>query len=170
MNQHNKQSGRHHFASAHTGGVLLLLSLLWLGNSGFYTPLLLSFGAVSVVFVVWLVHRMDIVDQESHPFHLSRGLPGYYLWLMKKIVEANIEVVSCVWRGNHSISPCQEQLPCELHSDISRVIYANSITLTPGTVAMDLGENGILIHSLTASARDELLEGEMQRRIAKLEP
>lgn len=168
MNQQDYQSGRKHLVNPRTIS-FLVLCLLWLGNSGLYTPLLLMLGGLSVLFVSWLAQRMAIVDAESHPFHLSRKLPGYYLWLLVKIVQGNLAVVKCVWRGNSSISPCQARLPCELHSDISRVIYANSITLTPGTVAMDMGEDGILIHALTASGRDELLAGEMQRRIAQLE-
>lgn len=167
-----KQSKQHQTFSRfclHTISIFFVLCLLWLGNSGMYTPLLLSFGLVSVTFVVWLVHRMDIIDAEAQPFHLSRRIPAYYFWIVVKIIQANVSVVWCIWRGNSSISPCLATLPNGLQSELSQVIYANSITLTPGTVAMDLGKDGILIHALTTAGRDELLAGEMYRRVAELE-
>ena len=169
MKQLKQQHWLRSYFCLHTITIFFLLCLLWLGNSGFYTPLLLSFGLVSVIMVVWLACRMDIIDAESQPFHLSGRLPSYYFWLTVKIIQANVSVVLCIWRGNKSISPCLAKIPCDLHSDIARVIYANSITLTPGTVAMDLGDEGILIHALTTEGRDELLAGEMYRRVAELE-
>ncbi len=170
MKQSNQKSSFFSYFCLHTVSSFLILGLFWLGNSGLYTPLLLVFGLLSVIFVVWLSHRMNIIDAESQPFHLVlRGLPAYYVWLLKKIVQANISVVSCIWRGNQSISPCLAHVPNDLHSEVGQVIFANSITLTPGTVAIDLGEEGIFVHALTSEGRDELLEGEMGRRVARLE-
>ncbi|MEX1031783.1 MAG: Na+/H+ antiporter subunit E [Cellvibrionaceae bacterium] len=153
----------------HTISVFVVLGLIWLFNSGLYTSLLLSLGFGSVLLVVWIGHRMDVVDHESQPFHLTPRLPSYYWWLLKKLIASNINVVIRIWRGNQSISPCIATLPLSQRTDMGRVIYGNSITLTPGTVCMDIDKNSVTVHSLTASGLDELRRGEMDRRVSHME-
>tara|TARA_R110000868_G_scaffold189569_5_gene432605 strand:- start:772 stop:1245 length:474 start_codon:yes stop_codon:yes gene_type:complete len=153
----------------HSISLFFILAMLWLLNSGLYSPLLLSLGLVSVLFVVWLSLRMGIIDDESQPLHLSRKLPAYYVWLAKKIIQSNIDVVLLVWRGNKAISPCVTSVPLDQTSEIGKVIYANSITLTPGTVAMNMDNNSVQIHSLTIQSMQELQQGEMARQVNQLE-
>ena len=154
----------------YTVSIFCVLALFWLGNSGLYSPLLLGFGLVSTLFVIAVAHRTNVIDHESQPLHLiGRKLPSFYFWLAGKIVRSNLDVVYHVWRGNKSISPVEATLPVTLESPIAKVIYANSITLTPGTVAIDLGDKDVLVHALTRDAIDTLLGGEMQRRVADLE-
>jgi multicomponent Na+:H+ antiporter subunit E len=153
----------------HTMSLFCILAVLWLFNSGIYTPLLLILGVVSICFVIWLSLRMDIIDDESQPLQLSRKLPTYYYWLIKKIIQSNIDVVVLVWRGNGAISPCVANLPIGQQSEITKVIYANSITLTPGTVAMNIEDNSVLIHSLTTHSMEELRQGDMARQVNRLE-
>lgn len=153
----------------HVISLFLVLAALWLGNSGLYNGLLLTLGLLSVWFSIWLSLRMGIIDDESQPLHLSGKLPGYYLWLAKKVIQSNIEVLVLIWRGPAAISPCVATLPCDQQTEISKVIYANSITLTPGTVAMDLGEDTVLVHSLTTAGIEELQQGEMAARVNRLE-
>ncbi|WP_237064954.1 Na+/H+ antiporter subunit E [Microbulbifer guangxiensis] len=162
--------GRADRADAHYSLYLVVvLSVIWLGNSGHYSPLLLTFGVVSVALVVWIGRRMQVVDGESQPFHLSLRLLAYYGWLLRKIVESNIKVAACAWKGPRAISPVSGRVPCRLESDLSRVIYANSITLTPGTVTVSLDDGEVLVHALTESGLAELREGEMEGRVARLE-
>lgn len=154
----------------YTVSVFCLLALFWLGNSGHYSPILLGLGALSVIFVVWVSHRTNVIDHESQPLHfLGRKLPGYYCWLVVKVIQSNLDVVSRVWRGNSAISPVEAILPMNLETPMGKVIYANSITLTPGTVAMDLGDDTVLVHALTESGVEELRGGEMLRRVSSLE-
>jgi len=148
----------------------VVLVIFWLGNSGHYSYLLLALGLGSILFVIFVAHRMNVIDHESQPFYiLGRKLPGYYLWLIRKLVESNIDVVKRVWLGNSSISPSQATLPMTLKTPMAKVVYANSITLTPGTVAIDLGEQTIFVHALTLEAIEELERGEMHNRVAQLE-
>jgi multicomponent Na+:H+ antiporter subunit E len=146
-----------------------ILIALWLGNSGLYTPLSLTLGLLSVIAVVWLCRRMDIIDHESQPAHLLRRLPAYYAWLGVQLVRSNLDVVVCICRGNSAISPCVATLPVTQRTGIGKVIYANSITLTPGTVALDLGQGHVMVHALTAEGMDALKSGEMARRVNRLE-
>ncbi|MGL6159126.1 Na+/H+ antiporter subunit E [Microbulbifer sp.] len=153
----------------HTASVFLILAFIWLFNSGHYTALLLSLGLLSVAFVAWIAHRMDIVDRESQPIHLTLKLPGYYWWLFRKILAANLDVAVRAWRGPSAISPCIGSIPVNQTTDMGRVIYANSITLTPGTVAMRLDGDTIIVHALTREGLSELHSGEMERRVRELE-
>jgi len=153
----------------HVLALSILLSVFWLLNSGHYTPLILSFMVLSVVIVVTLCNRMDVVDGESQPLNLTFTIPGYWIWLIREVVKANIAVARCVWKGPESISPRLIKVTAHQKSDIGIVIYANSITLTPGTVSIDLEGNEITVHALTREAADDLMTGEMDRRVCRVE-
>ena len=153
----------------HSISLSLTLGAFWLLNSDYNTPLILSLGVVSVAFVIYLARRMDVVDHESQPVQLTTSLPGYYVWLVKEIILANISVVKHVWLGNQTISPTLATLKASQVTDMGRVIYATSITLTPGTVAVDLAGDQIVVHALLRENIEALAAGEMDRRVKVLE-
>lgn len=149
----------------HTISLSLTLAVFWLLNSGLNTPLILSLAVISIVVVLYIVHRMDVVDHESQPVHITLKLPAYWMWLFKEIVIANISVVKHIWLGNKSISPTLGTIKASQKTDMGKVIYANSITLTPGTVAVDLVGDRILVHALLRENVEALQSGEMDRRV-----
>lgn len=153
----------------HTLSIAILLTVIWLSNSGHYSALLLCFGVLSIIFVVWLAHKMDVVDNESQPVDITLKLPAYYWWLFIKIVRGNIDVLMRVWSPKLDISPGVATFPVRLKTEMGRVIYANSITLTPGTIAIDIQENWITVHSLTKEGLEEITHGEMLSKVANLE-
>lgn len=153
----------------HVLALSVMLSAFWLINSGHYTPLILFFMVVSVLFVSTLCHQMDVVDGESQPLNLTFTIPVYWLWLIKEVTVANIAVARCVWKGAGSISPSVIKVKANQKTDLGIVIYANSITLTPGTVSIDLEDNEITVHALTRETAADLLTGEMDRRVCKVE-
>ncbi len=153
----------------HTISLSLALVAFWLLNSGYYTPLILSLGAISIVVVVYIVHRMDVVDHESQPLDLSGKILGYYVWLAKEVILANISVVKKIWLGKGAISPTLTTITASQKTDMGKVIYANSITLTPGTVTIDLVADQITVHALMREDIQSLQAGEMDRRVSRLE-
>ncbi|SDZ80470.1 Na+/H+ antiporter subunit E [Microbulbifer marinus] len=158
----------------YTLSLIAVLAFIWLANSGLYTPLLLTFGLLSIALVILLARRMQLVDRESQPLHLAAALPGYYWWLLCKIVQSNLQVVACVWRSVFSpsesvISPTHARLRTSLRTDLGKVLYANSITLTPGTVAVAIEGDEVLVHALDADGIEELRRGDMERRVRVLE-
>lgn len=153
----------------HVLALSTLLSAFWLINSGHYVPLILFFMVVSVIFVAILCHQMDVVDGESQPLDLTFTIPAYWLWLIKEVIMANIAVARCVWQGPQSISPSVVKIKANQKTDLGIVIYANSITLTPGTVSIDLEDDTITVHALTRESLADLLTGEMDRRVCKVE-
>lgn len=147
----------------------VVLAVVWLLLSGHYTPLILSFGVASVVAVVAISLRMDVVDHEGLPIHLTRHFPWYWIWLGGEIVKANIDVARRIWSPSLPISPTLFLLRASQPGELGQVIYANSITLTPGTVSVSLNDGKILVHAIARSVGDELAAGEMDRRVARLE-
>nr|WP_241263084.1 Na+/H+ antiporter subunit E [Parahaliea mediterranea] len=145
------------------------LAIFWLANSGHYSGLLLGLGALSVLVVSWISHRMDVVDHESIPLHLLFKLPRYLLWLVGQIFLSNLDLVRRVWRPGTPIDPVVARVPLPQDSDVCRVVYANSINLTPGTLTIDMEQDSLLIHTLSREGMDALQEGEMARRVTALE-
>lgn len=151
-----------------TLSLTLLLTIFWLLNSGHYTPLILGLGVASIALVIVIANRMNVVDEESVPFHLSREIPAYYLWLLKELVISNMQVVQRIWRTGTPLNPAVETLDIAQDNDMGRVILANSITLTPGTITTSITEKSITVHALDRSSIDELRNGEMGARIRRL--
>lgn len=149
--------------------LIVVLSLIWIGNSGFFNGLLLSFGAVSVAFVVLMAYRLDIVDEESQPIQVSRRIIGYWLWLLKTLILSNITVVKRIWKGGKSIDPVVARLPMSQKTEMGQTIYANSITLTPGTTTLDIEGDTLIVYALSYDGIRYLQGGEMDRRVERLE-
>ena len=148
----------------------VVMSALWLLLSGHWeNPLLLGLGAASVVLTLVLSLRMDVADREGHPVHLAiRGLL-YWPWLIKEIVLANIDVAKAILGLTDDIRPSVFKIKASQTSDLGKSIYANSITLTPGTVTIALEGDEMTIHALTPGAAEGLATGEMDRRVAEVE-
>lgn len=155
--------------AAHGASLLATLFALWLMLSGHFDNLLLYLGFASSALVVWLSARMSLVDEEGHPIHLSWRMPGYLLWLAGEIVKANLDVAWRIASPRLRIDPAVSTVPADQASDLGKLIYANSITLTPGTVSAHLESGAIHVHALTAAALEALQEGEMARRVNTLE-
>jgi len=149
----------------HAVSLTLTLFILWLLLSGHYNVLLISLGLISSLLTVVLALRMDVIDHESHPLHLRRQLPRFLVFLSREIVLANLDVVRRILTPGKSFSPQLRQLPLPQKTAVGQVIYANSITLTPGTVTVQLGTDSILIHALSREAADDLQTGRMAQAI-----
>jgi multicomponent Na+:H+ antiporter subunit E len=142
---------------------------VWLLLSGHYTPLLLGLGGVSTLLVVAISLRMDVVDHEGHPLHLGLRILWYWPWLIVQVLRANVDVARRVLSPSLPISPRMFKVRATQRTDLGRVIYANSITLTPGTVSVELEGSVILVHALTAEAAEDLREGTMNRLVVGVE-
>ena len=155
------------------GSMLFVVWLLWSGfwpgksESGF---LLTGLGAVSCLAVLWIARRMEILDSEGVPTEVTpRAQLVYAPWLLWEIVKANVDVARRILHPALPIRPHVVRLRAGQKTDLGRVIYANSITLTPGTVT--IGEHGseLTVHALTGEAAAGLATGDMDRRVSALE-
>jgi multicomponent Na+:H+ antiporter subunit E len=150
--------------------------ILFVGLVGFWAALslepaphlaaagLVTCGAVAA----WIVKReLDLTGWGAVAY--LRSALTYTPWLLYQIVLANLRVIRIVWSPKLPIDPCMVEVPCSLKNHISRATYANSITLTPGTVTIDVGPDKLLVHALTAKDAEDLASGDMERRIRPLE-
>ncbi|MGB0513737.1 MAG: Na+/H+ antiporter subunit E [Wenzhouxiangellaceae bacterium] len=149
--------------------LVVVLVLLWLGISGVYKPLLFILGVGSIVFVVWMSRRMDVVGVEHNPILYSWRLPVYWLWLLREIVKSNIEVARAALNPDRHVDPQVFTVPMELKSAVGKVTYANSITMTPGTVTLLLENDQVEVHALLRSSAKGIQSRSMERMIDWLE-
>jgi multicomponent Na+:H+ antiporter subunit E len=148
----------------------LALFAFWLLLSGHYTPFLLAAGVASSLFIVWFSDRMmSVVDREGHPIHLTLGALTYWPWLLWEIAKSAWDVTKRILDPKLPISPVLVRLKAGQHSTVGRVIYANSITLTPGTITMELEGDDLLVHALTREGAESLKGGDMDRRCCRFE-
>ena len=129
-----------------------------------------SLDVLRVAFIVLaLARQMGLVDREGVPLHLIPRLPLYALWLLWEVVKANFDVAKRVLHPRLPIHPMLIKVKSSQRSDLGHVIYANSITLTPGTVSVDVEQDTITVHALSKEAAAGVLTGAMDARVTKLE-
>jgi multicomponent Na+:H+ antiporter subunit E len=148
--------------------ILTTLSVFWLLLSGHFTPLLISLGFGSVLLVIWFLRRMDRVDHEPITLRPGLGLMSYLSWLLWSVVKANIDLARRIWDPQLPLDPVWARLDTRVATPIEKTLYANSITLTPGTLTTDVRDDHFVIHALSQEGVDELREGEMEHRIRRL--
>ena len=145
-----------------------ILSLWWL-LSGYSHPLILAFGLVSAVLTIWLARRMLLTDYEGVPLHLlGRGML-YWPWLLREVWRANIAVARIILSPSLPISPTLFRVPAGQKTALGRVLYGNSITLTPGTVTLQVEKDFLEVHALTRDAAADLQTDEMGGRVRRFE-
>ncbi|MCM2373131.1 Na+/H+ antiporter subunit E [Rhodopirellula sp. ICT_H3.1] len=142
--------------------------LLWSGH--FDNPFLIGLGIASCVICLWLSSRMNIVDEEGAPAHLGvRPFLMYAPWLAKEIVLSNINVARIILSREMPLRRNLISVPARQKSELGRVIFANSITLTPGTVSVRLEGNQVLVHGLSLSESSDEMTDEMGERVCRIE-
>ena len=153
----------------HAVGLWIALYAVWLLLSGYFTPFLMTLGAVSTTVVVAIAIRMDVVDREAVPLHLGWRIAAYWPWLIWEIVKANVDVTRRILRPSLPISPTLIKVRANQKTELCQVIFANSITLTPGTVSIDVDQGVITVHALSEAAALAIEDGAMNRRVAAVE-
>lgn len=153
-------------------GLFVALCVAWILWSGYFKPLLLGLGLASALVCTYLALRMRKADGEGSQFKILQHvhqLATYWPWLLLEIAKSNIEVAKIILSGKLDIDPVMIRLKAGQATEMGQVIYGNSITLTPGTITVDIEDGELLVHALTQSGADGLHEGEMDRRITALE-
>ncbi len=154
----------------HVRSLFIPLLAFWLLLSGqFDSPILVGSGVVCCALAAWISHRMLILDGEAQPTRGAHRFLMYLPWLFKQIVMANLEVARIVWSPRIPISPRLLSVPSKTRTALGTAVYANSITLTPGTVTIKARQGELLVHALTEEAERRLLSGEMHRRVLQME-
>ncbi len=145
------------------------LFAFWIALSGHYTPMLVAAGAASTVVCVLAAIRMRAADAEGHPIELFRGALTYFPWLAVEIAKSAWTVTKVILHPRLPISPTMTVVRASQKSRAGVATYANSITLTPGTVTVGVAGNDLTVHALVKTGADELEDGGMNRRVSAFE-
>ena len=145
------------------------LFAFWLALSGHYSPMLVAAGAASAVLCLLAAIRMRVVDAEGHPFHLFRGAVTYFPWLIREIVKSGWGVTKLILHPRLPISPTMTVVRASQRTRAAVATYANSITLTPGTITVAVKGNDLTVHALTREGALDLEAGAMDRRVSQFE-
>ncbi|HET6604232.1 MAG TPA: Na+/H+ antiporter subunit E [Xanthomonadaceae bacterium] len=141
------------------------LAAVWLVLSGQTTALLLGLGLASVLATVALSRRLGVIDRESHPVQILRNLIVFWVFLAREIIVANLQVARLVLSPRRALQPTMVRVRTRHGSDLSRALLGNAITLTPGTVTVEIDGDELLVHALTAASARALTSGRMDAHV-----
>ncbi len=152
-----------------------VLFAFWLLLSGRFEFKFLFYGVLTAIVSAWICVPLLLlpnVDGTKKYFIFDVNLGKYamyWLWLLNEVVKANIDVVKATVKSEMVINPRIIRFRIKMDNPMALTTLANSITLTPGTVTLNVTEDGLYeIHALTDGAAEGLLEGGMQKRVADL--
>jgi multicomponent Na+:H+ antiporter subunit E len=145
------------------------LFLFWLALSGHYTPALLAAGAVATALSVVAAVRMGVADAEGHPVHLLGGFVTYFPWLAWEIAKSAWAVTRIILDPRLPVSPTMTRVKASQRTSLGVVTYANSITLTPGTITTGVKGDVLTVHALVREGAIDLESGAMDARVTRFE-
>lgn len=150
--------------------VFFTLYLHWIFWSGKFDAFHLSLGVISCALVTFMSHDLFLKRKKLSPKLLVESIRfiKYIPWLLYQIVLSNIHVAYLVLSPRMPIDPKLIRYKTKLKSDISLVTFANSITLTPGTITADISDGEYVVHALSRKVADDLMTGEMEDKVAHI--
>ena len=147
--------------------LFIVLFGFWLLMSGYYTPLILSLGVISCLLCVYLTIKGKFLDNETLPIYFFPRLIQYTLWLIKEILKSNIQTAKVIIMKSED--PELFSVKATQKTNEGKVTYANSITLTPGTVTTQIKNDIFEVHALTKDFGDDVRNSEMDKMVTWLE-
>ena len=147
----------------------IFLFLFWLSLSGHYTPFLIGAGIACTLLCAMAAIRMRTLDKEGHPIELFGRAVTYVPWLLKEIVKAGWAVTKVIVHPKLPISPTMTVVRATQRTTVGVATYANSITLTPGTITVGVNGNDLVVHALEKGGALDLEGGAMDRRVSQYE-
>jgi multicomponent Na+:H+ antiporter subunit E len=149
--------------------VVAVLFAFWVILSGYFTGFLLAAGLGSSIAVLLFALRMTVIDREGYPMRLGLAALTYWPWLIVEIIKSAWGVSRIIMHPRLPISPTWVRVKASQRTAIGRVTYANSITLTPGTLTIEAESEEFTVHALTREGAAALAEGAMDRRVTRFE-
>ena len=147
--------------------LFLILLSLWLLMSGHYSILIISLGIISCAFCVYVAKRGNLIDDEGLPIFFLPRLSNYLIWLFKEIFISNLNTAKVIISGK--IEPETFTVKASQSTDVAKVTYANSITLTPGTVTTKIKDNMFEVHALNSDFGNDVRSNVMDKKVKWLE-
>ena len=147
--------------------LFFILFSLWLLMSGHYNVLIISLGIISCAFCVYVAKRGKLIDDEGLPIFFMPRLLNYLIWLFKEILKSNLSTAKVIINGK--VEPETFNVKTSQVTDVAKVTYANSITLTPGTVTTKIQKGVFEVHALNSDFGNDVRTNEMDKKVTWLE-
>ena len=147
--------------------LFFILFSLWLLMSGHYNLLIVSLGIISCAFCVYVAKRGKLIDDEGLPIFFMPRLLNYLIWLFKEILKSNLSTAKVIINGK--VEPETFTVKTSQVTDVAKVTYANSITLTPGTVTTKIQKGVFEVHALNSDFGNDVRTNEMDKKVTWLE-
>ncbi len=147
--------------------LFFILFSLWLLMSGHYNVLIISLGIISCAFCVYVAKRGKLIDDEGLPIFFMPRLLNYLIWLFKEILKSNLSTAKVIINGK--VEPETFTVKTSQVTDVAKVTYANSITLTPGTVTTKIQKGVFEVHALNSDFGNDIRNNEMDKKVTWLE-
>ncbi len=147
------------------------LFIFWLILIPRYTIENIVAGLLVCLGALWFSSEL-LIEEDQASIYSRKGFSLYirYIYhLIIEIIKANIDVAKIVLSKEMNIQPQFFKVPLQLKKDLNKVIYANAITLTPGTLSVDMGDDYILIHALTQAAAQGVEGSILEKGVLELE-
>ena len=147
--------------------LFLILLSLWLLMSGHYSIIIITLGIISCAFCVYVAKRGNLIDDEGLPIFFIPRLSNYLIWLFKEILKSNLNTAKVIINGK--VEPETFTVKASQVTDVAKVTYANSITLTPGTVTTKMQKDVFEVHALNSDFGNDVRTNEMDKKVTWLE-
>ena len=144
------------------------LAAVWYGWSGHLESLIVVSAAVSIAITVIVCARMEIVDRDGNLLRLLPRMLAYTPMLLGRIIRSNIEVASIVLSPRMPLTPRLRRVYTTQESPLAQTVYANSVTLTPGSLTVRVEDDAIVVHTLTEENARAFDRGTMNRFVTRL--
>lgn len=170
MSDGEPSNGNRNRGSRFSIATWVVLYGLWIILSGKFAAFHLTVGILSVAFFAWMQLGLHPMRSKEDPRFNTLSVILYVPWLVWQMFVSALHVAVCILRDPKNVDPCLVEFRSQQPSIAHRVVLANSITLTPGTLTVDLQGDRFVMHALTRVTADEVIEGKLARRVSNLSP
>jgi multicomponent Na+:H+ antiporter subunit E len=161
---HSHIARRSHFSIA----TWVMMFALWIILSGKFDVFHLGAGLITIAIVAWLQSLLVPMRKENEPRIRLVPVLLYIPWLLWQMVLSALLVARLILWDRKSIDPRIVVFRSNQPSVVHHTVFANSITLTPGTLTVDLQGDRYLVHAICERTENDLLNGPMARKVARL--
>ncbi|MBR0044579.1 MAG: Na+/H+ antiporter subunit E [Synergistaceae bacterium] len=153
--------------------MVIIYFILWLILNGRADTEVVAAGIIIAFALNYFMTRVARIQfAVITPFSLIKLLPGLLLYaavLVIEIIKANFAIIKLVLAHDIDVEPCIVRIKTKLKSRTARVAFANSITLTPGTISVNLSGNDLLVHALNHDFAQGLYNSTFERLLSEME-
>lgn len=151
--------------------MFILFFLIWVIFNGQLTVEIAAFGVVIAGVMYWFLCRFFDYSPRYDLFLLRKAplLLHYYFTLVDEILKANLTVFKLIYTTEYELEPAVVHFKTSLRSTFARVLLANSITLTPGTITVALTGNEYTVHCLDKELAEGISSSVFVKLLTKIE-